>query len=330
VSFKGSRDYITVEGTDYAHDARFTISFWMTKERCTDENYEYLYSHHNSVDRDQMYKRAFINIYLACESAGSGGSTLEGSILRYNVHDDNTDTPETLFDYPLHDAGDFDSVTNVWVHVILAVTRSACTTFADGTMVDDNRDYGVYLELADKATNNAYPHGPSNLTTPLGTLTLGTDIYLGARADKDVQRHFKGSMALLTVLDHDITPAAAMCLFLAGDAALPDPVAIYRHSACAPVEMDVTFVGDTADRSGNQHSATLHKDATVDENGARFDGDGDYATVASFPYATEATFSVAFWMTKVQCASGVYEYMYSHAQDPAKSILDMENPNINI
>ena len=80
-------------------------------------------------------------------------------------------------------------------------------------------------------------------------------------------------------------------------------------AACAPVEMDVTLIGDVADRSGRGHKVTLKGNTTVSKGGARFDGKGDYATIKSFHYADNATFSIAFWMTKVQCANGVYEYV---------------------
>ena len=229
ISFNGNNDYASVKSFAYAKDATFTVSFWMTKQECTKGAYEYLYSHHNSVDKKTMYTNAFLNIYLACESSGSGGSSAKGSIIRYNLFDGNNKTrPETMFDYPLHSAGDFDSVTNTWVHVILAVTPTSCVTYDDGTKVKDSA-YAFFVKKNSAATNNAYKT-PSKLNNKMKGLKLAGDIHLGTRADKHKTRHFNGYMALLTVLDDAISPAAAMCLFRSGDMVLPDPHAIYKHS----------------------------------------------------------------------------------------------------
>ena len=43
----------------------------------------------------------------------------------------------------LHDAGDFDAITNLWVHVVLAVSADRLTTFDDGLPVSD-AVYGFY------------------------------------------------------------------------------------------------------------------------------------------------------------------------------------------
>ena len=42
-----------------------------------------------------------------------------------------------MFDFPLHEAGDFDAVTSVWVHFVLSVTTSSMKTWDDGMPVDD-------------------------------------------------------------------------------------------------------------------------------------------------------------------------------------------------
>ena len=229
ISFNGNNDYASIKGFAYAQNATFTVSFWMTKQECTKGAYEYLYSHHNSVDKKTMYTNAFLNIYLACESSGSGGSSAKGSIIRYNLFEGNSQSrKESMFDYPLHSAGDFDSVTNTWVHVILAVTPTSCVTYDDGTKVKDSA-YAFFAKKKTATTNNAYKT-PGWLTNKMQGLNLAGDIYLGTRADLHSDRHFNGYMALLTVLDDAISPAAAMCLFRSGDTVLPDPHAIYKHS----------------------------------------------------------------------------------------------------
>ena len=82
-------------------------------------------------------------------------------------------------------------------------------------------------------------------------------------------------------------------------------------AACAKMELDVTFIGDSNDRSGNKHNVTLHGQAAVDVDGAHFDGDGDYIMVAMTPYSEDGSFTIAFWMTKTACTK---------AQAHAKSV----------
>ena len=53
--------------------------------------------------------------------------------MRYFVKD--TAGTEALFDFSLHEAGDFNAVTNVWMHTIFAVTTAALATYNDGALV---------------------------------------------------------------------------------------------------------------------------------------------------------------------------------------------------
>ena len=108
-SFDGDGDYVTIEHFQYADDATFTIAFWMTKEDCTSNPYEYLYSHNEFLDRDiDDESNSNVNIYMGCEEQGGGWSDAGGgSILRYNIV--GNDETWGRMDYPLHDAGSFDT-----------------------------------------------------------------------------------------------------------------------------------------------------------------------------------------------------------------------------
>ena len=119
---------------DYERDGTFSISLWMTKAECTGGIYEYLYSHHASTG-DDMWETSSVNLYLGCEEAGGGSSSHDGSVVRYSVVD--TAGNDAMFDFPLHEAGDFDSVTNVWVHVILGASTTGLKTWDDGMAIDD-------------------------------------------------------------------------------------------------------------------------------------------------------------------------------------------------
>ena len=231
----------------------FSVSFWMRKEECTSGTYEYIYSHHSSIGAD-MWSSSSLNIYLACEETGGGYSTLGGTVLRYNLYDTLGQT--AMFDYALHEAGNFDAVTNVWIHQILTVTASSLQTFDDGMLVDDSActrttagsaalascPYGFYTSagvgpsLAD--SGGAYPR-PSNLSPPFRAaggagpvFDFGTALILGGRADINPNRHFQGTLALVNVYSSVLSPTDANCLFRAGDAALPDPAA--GSAVCAP------------------------------------------------------------------------------------------------
>jgi hypothetical protein len=157
--FDTDRDYITVLDFDYeTGDGTFTVSFWMTKEECTDSVYEYLYSHMSSTSAATMWSTSSLNIYLGCEEANGGFSTLAGgqgatSIMRYNIYDVTGKT--AMFDYALHEAGDFDAITNVWVHTVFTVTRTALVTYDDGMRVND---IGCNVQTAGDGTT-ACPYG---------------------------------------------------------------------------------------------------------------------------------------------------------------------------
>eukprot|EP01043_Picozoa_sp_COSAG02_P067861 COSAG02_NODE_11060_length_1803_cov_1.644366_2_plen_203_part_00 len=171
---------------------------------------------------------SFVNIFFGCEEAGGGYSTAGGSIMRFNLHDEAPyGGHEASFDYPLHEAGDFDAITRVWVHVILIAQTTGFITYIDGSQVEDSVYH--YYSQSDDSLNTAFNH-PSQLTQPMTNYQLRTDIYLGSRADLDTDRHFVGRIALLNLYDHSLVPEHAQCLLDAGEHLLPTASAIYRAS----------------------------------------------------------------------------------------------------
>ena len=151
-----------------------------------------------------------------------------------------------MFDLPLHDTGDFDAVTNVWFDVTMAVTLGEIKIYADGVFIKKD-GYGFYtgddqVSNGNKAYAAASTADRPLFATPLNSPFQGFDfgtgpIYLGVRADKDPDRHFLGKMALVNIYDYAIDGTAARCLFRSGDAALPDPNAIYEASGCAGLSL---------------------------------------------------------------------------------------------
>jgi len=216
--FNGDGDYIAVENIDYAGDGEFTVAFWMTKEACTEGIYEYVYSHSAKPSESiSSPQNPNVNIYIGCESSGGGWSTLGGSVIRYNLMDN--DGTYATWDYPLHDAGDFDAITSVWIHVVLAVDVSQVTTFDDGAPVPDS-EYGYY-QYSTAKSNAAYPH-PGQLTENIDAITMGQEtIHIGGRADLDKARHFAGRIAGLLLSKVAFSTAQAACVFMNGEEFLP-------------------------------------------------------------------------------------------------------------
>lgn len=221
VHFDGDGDYLTVkEGTDsYELDGMFSVSFWFTKEACTGGIYEYMFSHHERVDA-AMWDFPYLDIYLGCESAGGGGSTLGGSVIRYWMRD--TDGTEAMVDWPLADAGNFDDITSTWVDISLVVIPSSIFLFEDGERVPDLQ-YGFYGSLAE--ADNAADPLPSSLSTPFAAggrqtniFDFGIDIHIGGRADHNNQRHYFGHIAQLRIYSEPLSASQARCLFSSGEA----------------------------------------------------------------------------------------------------------------
>ena len=339
VKFDAPNDYVEIADFDYETGGSFTVSFWMTKEDCTGGIYEYLYSHMTATDGDAMWTTSSINMYLGCELAGGGFSTGSGTVVRYSVVD--TSPKEAQFDFPLHESGDFDAITSVWVHLVLGVTTTGMKTWDDGMPIPDTGctlatvgsgscPYHFYADAATQNSDPAYPQ-PSALNPTMGSFDFGSNpITLGARADYNADRVFAGKIAMVNVYNYAITDVQAECLFRAGDAALPDPTAIYSSSGCAPLVVDISFIGDSADRSGNGNAVTLNGQVSVDADGLHIGGQGDWAQIANFDYAEDGTFTIAYWMTKEACTEGIYEYLYSHAQDDTAFIDTVTNSNVNM
>jgi hypothetical protein len=136
-------------------------------------------------------------------------------------------------------------------------------------------------------------------------------------------------MALLQIHGIDVSATQAHCIFMAGDTTLtaapttlppsPGPAPSSGCAGLAPV-VDVSFINDLTERSGQNHVVTHvgGYPSDIGPSGIHFDGNGDYLTIADFDYEVDGTFTISFWFTKERCtgqmSNGVYEYMYSDHQ----------------
>ena len=245
VGFDGNSDYVTIENIDYASDAGFSIAFWMTKVACTAGSYEYIFSHAEDPSVD-IYSRSNsnINLYLLCETSGETSSTADGSVLRYNLVD--AAGQWATFDSSVHDAGDFDAITNVWMDVVLSVAPRSIRLFDDGVGLADSQ-YGFYSEAMGIGENLAYPSPTSlSLNRQLGRFDLRSDIFIGGRADLNSYRHFAGTIAFLRIWGSSLTEFEAHCAFTLDESTLPLSAGESSAGSCADIftylDLDVTFL----------------------------------------------------------------------------------------
>merc|ERR1711871_1684053 len=311
-NFDGQDDYVTIATFPYAADKSFSISLWMAKRTITGNNYEYLYAHQYSNNRSTWESHPYMIIMFAAESTGAGGSSVDGSVIRYEIQDASAN--HAIFDYSVHRAGDFDAITNVWLHVVLTVTSTSLKTYVDGQLVRDP-EYGHYTGIP--ASSNAANPTPSRLSPALsGQLDLRTDIYIGSRADLDPQRFFRGRLALVNVYDATLSAMEAACVFYAGDAALPAPVApgLVRNCSHVASSASLSLIGRApfTDTSGYSRHVQQYGGVRGDATGTNFDGQDDYVTIATFPYAADKSFSISLWMAKRTITGNNYEYLYAH------------------
>lgn len=298
--FDGSGDFATVANWEYA-DADFAVSLWMTKADCSGGIYEYIYSHAQSEEADIFDPtNSNINMYFGCEEAGGGWSSLMGgSIIRYNLVDGARNW--VSFDYPVHDAGDFDAITQNWMHIVMLVSPTSVSTYVDASPIPD-ATYGSYTSAAVDA-NSAWGGAscvisasdsclnPSRLNTlgGLAPFNLVSDLFLGGRADQNEDRHFVGRIALVDIFtDSSLTAPQIQCLFEDGDVQLPEATS----TLCAQVELDTSLVatqGGLLDVSGNDRHLVAHGNAHIEVDGAHFDGEGDFLSVPNFSYADGAS-----------------------------------------
>ena len=210
----GSGDYAAIDNGvtgDYAADATFSVSFWFTKTDCTNRLYEYMYSHGELIDGMPLDRsNSNINIFMSCNP---GASLLATGFVRTTLVDHRAASGDpglaVLWDWALHDAGDFDSITDTWIAYSLAVTPTSTHTYVDGVPVLPE-NYGFHYEWTDCIRNPAYPN-PTVLNTALEGFLFQSEVLVGGRTDLDQDRHFWGAIAGVTIYDDAITPENIYC-----------------------------------------------------------------------------------------------------------------------
>ena len=96
-------------------DGSWTVSFWFTKTGCTTGPWEYIYSHAKDTSSISSPNNANINGYVGCDDVGSG------TFHRTIMVDDASNL--LTYDIPLANVGNFDAVTQRWVHYVYSVAN---------------------------------------------------------------------------------------------------------------------------------------------------------------------------------------------------------------
>ena len=287
---------------------------------------------------------------MACEENGGGWSTLDGTILRTNLFDDTGVAAQ--FDFALWEAGNFDAVTNVWVHAVLNVAASSAQLSIDGTAVSD-RDLGFprhfrdHDEIPRDCDNNAACDDrtgnaiASQLEGPgFSGFTLKTSMFVGGSNDLDTDTHFVGKIAGLAIADHAMAEAEVSCLFNVFDTVLPGVPEcggmLAQLMLNGNFELELSFLdGRTVDESGKARQiAAFGGDVYVSDAGAVFDGREDFLAVENFDYASDGDFTVSLWVAREEAcsplSSGALQSLFSHAQTAQGAIDDHRVSNVNL
>ena len=275
--FDGQGDYATIKSFHYADNATFSIAFWMTKVQCANGVYEYVYSHGQSRTKSILDpKNSNINMYIGCEKKQGGWSSLGGSVVRFNLV--GSGGTWASWDYALHNAGNFDAITNKWMHVVLVVSPDRVLTYDDGKAVPDAQ-YGFfkYHSKKQKVANAAYPH-PGSLKKAFKGFTLTQDIILGGRSDLNKQRHFMGRLAGLLVSKQTLTAAQVGCIFKGGEEFLSGAVSSCPSAAKAAASsmLSVSFLN-------NAGTAQTSLDVRTSVTAVKTDGVKGFTTCALPP-----------------------------------------------
>lgn len=92
----GEGDRATVPHFDYANDGTFTYSFWMTKESCTGNSWEYVYSHNKDETSIGSPLNSGINTFLSCGNSYIRSSARTSTHTRARAAFTLTANPNTL------------------------------------------------------------------------------------------------------------------------------------------------------------------------------------------------------------------------------------------
>ena len=112
-----------------------------------------------------------------------------------------------------------------------------------------------------------------------------------------------GRLAGLLVSKQSFDAAQVACVFQGGEEFLSVTTGSCMSSIAD--ELAVDFLGAATDGGFGRQSrnVTLHGRAHVDRLGLHLEGDGGFAKISNFEYASDGAFTISFWMTKEMCST---------------------------
>jgi len=192
----------TISNFDYGSDASFSISFWAQKAECTTGPWEYIYSHAESTSLSILdLGNTNVNIYVGCDSNDPTASFIRTILI------DDSDTYGITYDFPLSASADWSTVLEEWVFMTTSVSPSMVALMVDGEDKSSGDLFSCCLEA--KGTT---------MTQDFTGFTFVTDIYVGARADENADRHYAGKIAGLKIHSSTLGLAESQAI-MDGDAA---------------------------------------------------------------------------------------------------------------
>ena len=118
-----------------------------------------------------------VNIYVGCDSNDPTASFIRTILI------DDSDTYGITYDFPLSASADWSTVLEEWVFMTTSVSPSMVALMVDGEDKSSGDLFSCCLEA--KGTT---------MTQDFTGFTFVTDIYVGARADENADRHYAGKV----------------------------------------------------------------------------------------------------------------------------------------
>eukprot|EP01047_Picozoa_sp_COSAG01_P017190 COSAG01_NODE_904_length_12843_cov_83.351146_1_plen_1333_part_10 len=212
LTLDGDGDRAIVDNFEYASDGDYAFGFWFSKDNCTSNAWEYMYSHNANAGPIESAQNPGVNVYLACKE----------SYMRTTIVGDKAEV--ISFDYDVHGAASFSPITARWIHVLTSVSNTGIDFYVDGVLESSSKvtaPYSVYwgmiIVILGAGTDSCTL---SKFTKRYLGSTLGTDLHIGASVDAHKDRHIVGTMAGLQVASTSICASTAQSWFVAGHAQL--------------------------------------------------------------------------------------------------------------
>ena len=225
LQFDGSGDTAEISSatlnSDYAKDSAFSLAIWVSKEACSAQSTESLYSHSSAVNGKTDFSKNFVSLEALCQAqeprtdctpdargVTCAKSTLSGPVFRYAARDGTGALVAFDFAFP----------STVWAHVVITSSPYAYETFVDGVRV---LEYQYGIPTADSTSNLACSGvvsdcyaSPGALANPgMGAIVPGTQARLGGRVDSAALGSFRGAIGSVNVYPVALSSLEATCAY---------------------------------------------------------------------------------------------------------------------